>query len=305
MLALPAPPGWEPAPFSLEYISPSRSHPGSFQSTFPVEIYERIIDFCAHPANFPNALRDCRLALRTWALTCKALLRRVRFHLWREIKLRDEKEVNALTQTLRRNCHLSTFIQFLDVWMDAPASMFITLVNAKMRHLQYMHISGERPLRHKLFFQTMFQFKMVTMLWISFRIQAHQFMRLLCCFPNLLLLKLDGEQDCYAPIPEATKYAPKFKLECFQFKFSPEETHVEAWRYILRCLMDTQRCLTTLRILEVDFSDTWDGVHVDMENISLILSSAGETLTDLVLHYTHDWNFKEPGDTHVISKFLC
>lgn len=297
MLALPAPPGWAPAPTTFEYAPPM-----AFQSVFPIEIYERIIDFCAHAANFPNALRDCRLALSAWALTCKALLNRVRFHLWREIRLRDEKEVNALTQTLRRNSHLSTFIRSLDVWDDAPASMFIALMNAKVKHLRYVHLSGERPLRHKLFFQTIFQFKSVTMLWISFRIQAHQFMRLLCCFPKLLFLRLEGQQDCYAPIPEATKYAPKFKLECLQVRFLPGETHVLAWRYILRCLMDTNRCLTSLKVLEFEFSDTWDGIHVDMDSISLALASAKETLTDLRITYSHDRGMKELVDTSILSK---
>ncbi|CAL1706583.1 unnamed protein product [Somion occarium] len=221
---------------------------------FPVEVLERIIDFCAHPDTFPlGGIDESRDALRAWSLTHRILLRRCRMHLWREIILRDELGVNNLLQALRSDLHISTYIQSLTVWFETPSSVFTSLMNARLAHLRYIRLHSEPVLFHKVFFKTMQQFKNITVLWTSGRMQAHHLMRLLCCFPNLQFLHMANAEECLAPVPHAKHYSPKFKLECLHLYFANADSQIAAWRYISRCLSNTPTSVMSLKILDIIF----------------------------------------------------
>lgn len=86
----------------------------------PLEVHERIIDFCAHDSFVDADIRT----LHACALTCRGWVPRSRLHLYRYIRLPTERAFRHFLSTIRATPELGSFMCGLDLGKEDPGSIY-------------------------------------------------------------------------------------------------------------------------------------------------------------------------------------
>ncbi|KAK7681767.1 hypothetical protein QCA50_015114 [Cerrena zonata] len=88
-------------------------------SILPIEVIERIIDFCSmriySTKTAVELLEDPRKVLMACALSCRALLPRSRYNLFRHVELSGDAPSKALIHTLRTNKNCALNVRVLEI----------------------------------------------------------------------------------------------------------------------------------------------------------------------------------------------
>lgn len=82
--------------------------------SLPVEVWERIIDFCAHAAYLNND----RHMLHACILTCRSWVPTGRYHLYSYVDLRTEENFHRFLDTITSNPELGTFVRYLSTGQE-------------------------------------------------------------------------------------------------------------------------------------------------------------------------------------------
>ncbi|CAL1698710.1 unnamed protein product [Somion occarium] len=190
----------------------------------PIEILEQLLDHYGDMLvyNHNPTLPDNRLQyyeiLKSRALTCKALLPRSRYNLYRSVIL--ENRHKHFIETLKGSPHLARYIRVLHIVsykLSKPPSIFFCLAG-RLPHIHALEIAvAEDIFLHKHLHMALSSFSTITMLTLCIRIGVPEIQRLLHTLYNLRYLELlvppivPADSSAY----QKTCHAPRCRLTSF------------------------------------------------------------------------------------------
>jgi len=193
-------------------------------STFPVEIYERIIDRIPYhdlrdsPIDFQDVSFEYAL-LCACALTCRAWVPRSRVNLYRSISIKDSATVKSLCASLNLRPQNGNFVQLVQVRNGTALSQIALHFPRRMKNIQVMEfVKLELTKIHPTLFFNLSKFKSITQL--GFKDVAFdgfsEYTKFVTAFPNVTRLYLSGTQNwgsvfdikTYLRTPQTRRFKP-------------------------------------------------------------------------------------------------
>ncbi|CAL1698713.1 unnamed protein product [Somion occarium] len=267
----------------------------------PIELLERLLDHYGdmimynHNPTLSDGRHQYYRILRSCALTCKALLPRSRYNLYRSVILGDKHE--HFIEILKGSPHLAHYIRALHVVGSRicnPPSVFVCLVG-RLPHIRALGIVVAQDLfLHKRFHMALSSFSTITMLTLCVQIGVPEIHRLLYTLPNVRYLEL-----VIAPLePEDStayhkmRYAPRCRLTS-----NFVERHL-GWLRLYHSFLRTPELFSSLKRLYIEIV-SWEGeTKRNAEVSSLLLSTAQSSLEEAFLYF-HE--IENTGLTRLIS----
>ncbi|PCH42957.1 hypothetical protein WOLCODRAFT_102847 [Wolfiporia cocos MD-104 SS10] len=243
-------------------------HPA--ESTFPIEIFELIIDLV-----WPDS--DALLAC---ALTCRAWLQRSRYNLFYSVDLHNCEHLNHLCRLLDGSPCLGTIVRELGIVPYRTQSQvlgeFPHELGGRLSRVSRLRIDINRdyyPFIAEDYFQCLGQFSSVTTLDIR-RIRfpmLHDFAQLVCSFPRLTDL------SCCA-VTWTRKSYDREAFKPFEHSLALEHLHMKNVDWSAE-LVEWLLSVTSVARLE---SISLPAITVrDVEHVSKLLDAAGPSLRHL------------------------
>ena len=261
------------------------------KTKLPVEVWERVIDFCAEYAYIARAapiLRSCALTCRSWTL-------RSHYHLFYYITIKSEKSLTRFANVLRTSPQRAEYVRYLQAGSipnpDRPlANRYPTLLplklafklpNLKALHLQcYPH--DARDVLKLAVLKTVTQLTLTGCVFAKF----NDFVRLVQAFGNLSELRLRTASDTISPSsynPETlrTPTAKQVKLTMLTLHVSliPKTFLTNFVNWILTT--PTTTSITSLVI--VSASPTWFNLPDHMNPVEALIAGLGPQLRSFSL----------------------
>ncbi|KAK7691406.1 hypothetical protein QCA50_004805 [Cerrena zonata] len=169
-------------------------------TSLPVEVWERVIDFCAE---YSYIARDARI-LRSCALTCRSWAPRSHYHLFYYITIKSESSLLRLASIIRTSPTRAEYVRYLQAGstfnVDQPlAHRYPALLPIKLafrlHNLKGIHLQSYPPDSHDV--SKLSAFKSVTQLTLTGCIFTtfNDFVKLVQAFGNLCDLRIRTTGD--------------------------------------------------------------------------------------------------------------
>lgn len=277
----------------------------------PIEILERFLDHYGgmlilyhHDLNATGDRCGYYKPLRSWALTCKALLPRCRYNLYRSVLLWGKQQHDKFLRTLENNPYLANYIRALHLFGSAisrPPSILIYLAG-KLPHVRALQLSiCPGIFAHQSLHRALSSFSTVTMLILAVRIGVPDVQRLLHTLAHLRYLELaDSPMDfpnsnprcraCSPPRCHLTSFIASLRLDAqsaipsmgVRRTIRPPNS---GWFTLYRALLRTPEFMSTVRRLYIQVM-SWEGRTETNANItSSLLSTAGASLEEAFIYF--------------------
>ncbi|KAI0925674.1 hypothetical protein AcV5_008350 [Taiwanofungus camphoratus] len=188
---------------------------------FPIEIFERIIDFLS--GDHPFWLD--RQTLSYCALTCRAWLPRSRYHLFHDVTIRNSRQLYRFAKQLTASPHLDGLVDELSIVYPHPRLLNVVpiMLARKLTKVNRLRIHGglleqlrlsrvdQKFLMPLAEFASITQFELIDATFAKLT----DFGRLICAFTNLSILTCMrvGWPQCRSKPPSFACYRSHFKLK--------------------------------------------------------------------------------------------
>ncbi|CAL1698712.1 unnamed protein product [Somion occarium] len=214
--------------------------------------------------------------LRSWALTCKALLPRCRYNLYRSVMLWGKQHEKFL-RTLENNPYLASYIRALHLFGDIlsrPPSILIYLAG-KLPNVRVLQlIICPEIFTHQYLHKALSSFSTITMLILLVRLGIFDIQRLLHTLSNLQYLELleppiilPGSNPhcriCCPPRCRLTSFVASLRFETTLIRTSMgDRTIVKPpnpdWFALYRALLRTPEFISTMKRFYIEVI-SWEG----------------------------------------------
>lgn len=261
-------------------------------TSLPVEVWERVIDFCAE---YSYIARDARI-LRSCALTCRSWAPRSHYHLFYYITIKSESSLLRLASIIRTSPTRAEYVRYLQAGstfnVDQPlAHRYPALLPIKLafrlHNLKGIHLQSYPPDSHDV--SKLSAFKSVTQLTLTGCIFTtfNDFVKLVQAFGNLCDLRIRTTGDTkklssFNPEILRTPVAKQLKIKALTVYVSLISkaffTNLVSW--IL-----TTPTITTLESLTIICNNmvTWFETPENKLSIQALISGLGGSLSQLVI----------------------